>query len=88
MKERIQRSGTTLYQEQIKDGQDILTYGFQDDVSYNPNIILYHTEESIPIKMFNQKSSASYGFAISFLSPHDTPVELGQILYDTKKNEY
>lgn len=88
MKERIQQSGTTLYQEQIKDGQDILTYGFQDDVSYNPNIILYHTEESIPIKMFNQKSSASYGFAISFLSPHDTPVELGQILYDTKKNEY
>lgn len=88
MKERIRKSGNTLFLEQIKDGQDVLDDGFQDDVSYNPNIVIYHTEEQVPIKMFNQKSSASYGFTINFLSPHDFPIELGQLLYDTKRNEY
>ena len=82
MKERVKQSGSTLYNEQIKDAQDILAYGFKDDISYNPNIIIYKTETYLPIKMYSQKYSSSYGTTISFLSPHDNPVELGQMLYD------
>lgn len=46
MKERIKQSGTTLYHEQINDAQDILEYGFCDDVSYNPNIVFYKTSNN------------------------------------------
>ena len=88
MKERIKQSGTTLYDEQIKDAQDILAYGFQDDVSYNPNIVVYKTDDKVQIKMHNQKASSSYGVVTSFLSPHDVPIEMGNMFYDTKKDEY
>lgn len=88
MKERIKQSGTSLYDEQIKDAQDILAYGFTDDVSYNRHIMLYNTNKHIPIKIYDQKYSASYGFTAQFLSPHDIPVELGEILYNSVKNEY
>lgn len=88
MKERIRQSGSTLYDEQIKDAQDILVYGFQDDVSYNPNIVTYKTDNKIPIKIYDQKYSASYGSIAKFLSPHNCPIELGQLLYDTKKDNY
>ena len=88
MKERIKQSGTTLYDEQIKDAQDILAYGFQDDVSYNPNIVVYKTKDNVQIKMYNQKASSSYGVVASFLSPHDVPIEMGNMFYDTKKDEY
>ena len=88
MKERVKQSGSTLYNEQIKDAQDILAYGFKDDISYNPNIIIYKTETYLPIKMHSQKYSSSYGVTTSFLSPYDNPVELGQMLYDTKSNEH
>lgn len=88
MKERIKQSGVTLYDEQVKDAKDILECGFQDDVTYNKNIVIYETRRKIPIKMFNQKYTASYGFTSKFLSPHDTQVDLGELIYDTKRNEY
>lgn len=88
MKKRIMQSGSTLYYEQIKDAQDILEYGFCDDVSYNPNIVLYKTNNKIPIKIYDQKYSASYGVIAKYLTMHTIPVELGQLLYDVAKNEY
>ena len=88
MKERIKQSGVTLYDEQVKDAKDILEWGFQDDIAYNKNIVVYETNRKIPIKMFDQKYTASYGFTSKFLSPHDTQVDLGALIYDTKKEEY
>lgn len=88
MKERIKQSGTSLYYEQIKDAQDILKYGFIDDVSYNPNITIYNSDKKIPIKIFDQKYNASYGVISKFLCFSDFPVELGEILYDSHKKEY
>lgn len=88
MKACINKSGSSLRSEQIKDAQDILAYGFKDDVSYNPNIVLYQTDYKIPIKLYDQKYSASYGVTTKFISSHTTPIELGELLFDTSKNEY
>jgi len=88
MKERIKQSGVTLYHEQIKDAQDILKYGFCDDVSYNPNIVSYNSNNEIPIKIYDQKFSASYGVTAKYLTMHNNFIELGQLLYDNKKKEY
>ncbi|KAI4445117.1 hypothetical protein C823_007624 [Eubacterium plexicaudatum ASF492] len=85
MKKRIMQSGTTLYNEQIKDAQDILKYGFYDDVSYNPNIVSYNSNNEIPIKIYDQKFSASYGVTAKYLTMHNNFIELGQLLYDNKK---
>lgn len=88
MKARIKQSGDSLYNEQIKDAQDILRYDFCNDVSYNPNIYIYKTSKNIPLKMYDQKYSASYGSICKFLSPHDFPINLGEILYNESKKEY
>lgn len=88
MRKRIEQSGSALHHEQIKDARDILAYGFQDDVSYNPNISDLTTGHNIPIKIYDQKFSASYGVTAKFLALHDAPVELGQLLFDSLKNEY
>lgn len=88
MKERIRQSGSSLYEEQIKDARDILAYGFQDDVSYNPNILDFYTGNPIPIKIYDQKFSATYGVVAKFLTFHNSPISLGQLLFDSEKNEY
>lgn len=88
MKARISQSGNSIYDEQIKDAQDILRLGFKDDVSYNPNIYIYDTEKNIPIKMYDQKYSASYGSTCKFLIPYDFYINLGELLYNCKKQEY
>ena len=88
MKTRITNSGSTLLEEQIKDAQESLKCGFCDDVSYNPNMVFYKSETPIPIKMHNQGVSASYGTITKFLTNHDNPLELGQMLYDTQRDEY
>jgi len=88
MKKRIGHSGSSLYHEQVKDARDILAYGFQDDVSYNPNISDFTTGHGIPIKIYDQKYNATYGITAKFLALHDMPIELGQLLFDPPKNEY
>ena len=88
MKTRVINSGSTLLEEQIKDAQESLEYGFCDDVSFNPNMVFYKTEISVPIKMYDPKVSASYGTAVNFLTTCNNPLELGQMLHDTKKDEY
>lgn len=84
----IRNSGVTLYGEQIKDAQDILAYGFTDDVSYNPHMVIYNTLKNIPVKIYDKKYSASYGVTAKFLTPYTCPASLGGLLYDTMKNEY
>lgn len=88
MKTRVSNSGSTLLEEQIKDAQESLEFGFCDDVSFNPNVVFYKTETLMPIKMYDQKVSASYGTTMNFLTTYNNPLELGQVLHDTKKNEY
>ena len=93
MKQRIEQSGDTLWEEQIIDGQQLLKSDFVNDVSYNPNIIRFNMYDkcekiSIPIKMYGQDYSSSYGITTKFLSQIDTPVLMGDMLYDTKRNEY
>lgn len=88
MKKRIRNGGVTLYGEQVKDAQDILAYGFTDDISYNPHIVIYNTLQSMPVKIYDKKYSASYGTTAKFLTPYTCPASLGELLYDTVKNEY
>lgn len=88
MKTRARQDGISLYNAQVKDAQDILAYGFTDDVSYNPHMVIYNTLKDIPIKIYDKKYSASYGTTAKFLTLHTCPASLGELLYDTAKNEY
>ena len=94
MKERIKQSGTTLYDEQIKDAQDILAYGFQDDVSYSRHIYFWiggaepQKGEHLDIKLFDKKYSSANGRTQKFLTKHTDKVDIGDYIYDEKEGTY
>lgn len=94
MKERIKQSGTTLYDEQIKDAQDILAYGFQDDVSYAKHIYFWiggaepQKGEHLDIKLYDRKYSSANGRTQKFLTKHTDKVDIGDYIYDEKEDTY
>ena len=94
MKERIKQSGTSLYDEQIKDAQDILAYGFQDDVSCAKHIFFWIPGEKpqkgshIYIKFYDRKYSSANGNMKSFLTHNNDKIEVGDYIYDEEENTY
>lgn len=94
MKERIKQSGTSLYDEQIKDAQDILAYGFQDDVSCAKHIFFWIPGENpqkgshIYIKFYDRKYSSANGNMKSFLTHNNDKIEVGDYIYDEEENTY
>ena len=94
MKERIKQSGTTLYDEQIKDAQDILAYGFQDDVAYSKHIYFWiggaepQKGEHLDMKLYDRKYSSANGRTQKFLTKHTDKVDIGDYIYDEKEGTY
>lgn len=94
MKERINQSGATLYDEQIRDAQNILAYGFQDDVSYSRHIYFWigganpQKGEHLDIKLYDRKYSSANGRTQKFLTKHTDKVDIGDYILDEKENTY
>lgn len=94
MKERIKQSGVSLYDEQIKDAQDILANGFTDDVSCAKHIFFWIPGEKpqkgshIYIKFYDRKYSSANGNMKSFLTHNNDKIEVGDYIYDEEENTY
>ena len=94
MKERIKHSGVSLYDEQIKDAQDILADGFTDDVSCAKHIFFWIAGENpqkgnhVYIKFYDRKYSSANGNMKSFLTHNNDKIEVGDYIYDEEENTY
>lgn len=94
MKERIKQSGTSLYDEQIKDAQNILADGFTDDVSCSKHIFFWIAGENpqkgnhVYIKFYERKYSSANGNMKSFLTHNNDKIEVGDYIYDEEENTY
>ncbi len=94
MKERIKQSGVSLYDEQIKDAQDILADGFKDDVSCAKHIFFWIAGENpqkgnhVYIKFYDRKYSSANGNMKSFLTHNNDKIEVGDYIYDEEENTY
>ena len=94
MKERIKQSGNSLYDEQIKDAQDSLFYGFTDDVSYSKHVFFWiggenpHKGKHLDIKFYDRKYSTVYGNLMSFLTMNTDKIEVGDYIYDEAESTY
>ena len=94
MKERIKQSGTSLYDEQIKDAQDILAYDFQNDVSCAKHIFFWIPGENpqkgrhVYIKFYDRKYSSANGNTKLFLTHNNDKIEVGDYIYDEEENTY
>lgn len=90
----LNSKGDTIRQSKINDGRRIMCNQFDKDVSYAPNYYLWEfgieseDMKHIPIKTFNEKYSSANGFTIEFNSLIDTPLCIGDVLYNAKSDIY
>lgn len=92
---RMSISGSSLRDEYIFNTRQLLKETFADDPSFTFNIYFwelglkeYGNEKPIGIRLYGRKYSAANGVTVKFQTLYDTPVAVGDIIYDTNKDEY
>ena len=92
---RMNLNGGTLRNEYIFNTRQLLNETFADDPSFTFNIYFwrlglkeYRNEKAIGIRLYDRKFSAANGVTIKFQTLYDTPVIVGDIVYDSDKDEY
>ena len=88
-------SGGSLRNENIKNSQELLRETFADDASFSLGIYLwelglksYDDKESIQIRLYKRSFSNANGVSVKFQTLIDTPIIIGDIIYDSIADEY
>jgi hypothetical protein len=92
---RMSRSGGSLRKEYIFNTRELLKETFADDPSFVRNVYFwklglkeYRCELPINIRLFGRTYSAANGVTVKFQSPYDTPIVVGDIIYDSNEDEH
>ena len=92
---RMSRSGGSLREEYIFNTRELLRETFADDPSFTDNIYFwklglkeYLHESPIDIRLFDRSFSAANGVTVKFQTLYNTPVVVGDIIYDSNEDEY
>lgn len=94
-KTKMSYSGGSLRNENIFNSRKLLEATFSDDASFTFGIYFwelgiksYDNKEQIGIRFYDRKFSAANGVMVKFQTLYDTPITIGDIVYDSNKNEY
>lgn len=92
---RMSYSGGSIREESIFNTRQLLKETFADDPSFMLGIYFwrlglkeYSNETPIWIRLYGRSFSAANGVTVKFQTLHDTPVIVGDIIYDSKEDEY
>ena len=92
---RMSLSGGTLRSEYINSTRELLKETFADDPSYQLGIyfwrlglVEYDQETPIGIRLYSRSYSAANGVTVKFQTLYNTPVVVGDVIYDAKEDEY
>lgn len=92
---RMNLSGGSLREEYIYNTRELLKETFADDPSFVSGVYFwklglkeYQYEPCIKIRLYNRSYSAANGVVVKFQTLYDTPIIVGDIIYDSNKDEY
>ena len=92
---RMNLSGGSLRKEYILNTRELLNETFANDPSFAIGIYFwrlglkeYSYENPINIRLYDRKFSAANGATIKFQTLYNTPIVVGDIIYDANKDEY
>lgn len=92
---RMSLSGGSLREESIFNTRKLLEETFADDPSYQFGIYFwklglkdYRNESPVNIRLYGRSFSAANGVTVKFQTLYDTPVVVGDIVYNIKEDEY
>lgn len=94
-KKKMSYSGGSLREESIFNTRELLKETFADDPSYMLGIYFwklglkeYQNESPIDIRLYGRSFSAANGVTVKFQTLYNTPVVVGDVIYDINKDEY
>ena len=92
---KMSYSGGSIRKESIFNTRELLKETFADDPSYALGIYFwklglkeYDKESPIEIRLYGRTFSAANGVTVKFQTLYNTPVMVGDIIYDKKEDEY
>lgn len=92
---KMNLSGGSLKNENIKNSRDFLNEVFFDDASFSNNVYFWELgkdsfdeSKQLIIRFYDRKFSAANGVTVKFHAPFDYPVLVGDIIYDYDSDEY
>lgn len=92
---KMRLSGNSLREEKINDSKNLLRETFEDDAAFSYDYYLwevgiksYENKECIPIRIYGRKFSAANGLTVQFQTSINHLIEVGDILYDSRHEEY
>lgn len=95
---KMNRSGGSLRNENIQNSKILLEETFSDDASFMLGVYFwklgklgiksYENEDSIKIRFYDRKYSSANGNTVKFQTLFDTPIDVGDIIYSSKSDEY
>ena len=92
---KMSLNGGSLREESIFNTRELLKETFADDPSFTDNIYFwklglkeYRHELPIGIRLYGRSFSAANGVTVKFQSLYNTPIVVGDVVYDSKEDEY
>lgn len=92
---KMNLQGGSLRNEKIRNSQNLLQETFADDASFRLGIYFwklgidsYDNEKTVSIRFYSERYSSANGNTIKFQTLIDTPIVVGDILYDSKFERY
>ena len=92
---KMSLSGGSLRKNSIFNTRELLKETFADDPSFISGVYFwrlglkeYRCEPQVGIRLYGRTYSAANGVTVKFQTLYDTPVNVGDIIYDTNKDEY
>lgn len=88
-------SGGSLRNENIKNSRELLKETFFDDASLSPGIYFwelgtksYEDKEQLMVRLYKRSFSNANGWTVQFQTLYDSPVIVGDVIYDSNADEY
>ena len=92
---RMSLSGGSLREEYVHSTRELLKETFADDPSFTSGVYFwrlglkeYRHELPVGIRLYGRSYSAANGVRVSFQTLYDSPVVVGDVIYDSNKDEY
>lgn len=92
---RMTLSGGSLRNEYIFNTRELLNETFANDPSFSYGVYFwklglkeYTNEQQISVRLYDRTFSAANGVTVKFQTPYNTPVVVGDIIYNTNEDEY
>ena len=93
---RMQIAGNSIRNERLHNNKNLIEEVFKDDVAYDDKVSFWELgktikqikQETIGLRLYSRKFSAANGTTMQFQSLLETPIDIGDIIYIHRTDEF